>query len=304
MIRAGLALLLLAALLRADDALVRLPPVAHAGAPPARPRVTIHLTSEGEVRVEAAELHFGDEALKKTMKVQPGLESVTLDELGTHLDKAKRLYDLVQKVKGGTGYDEVAPGVKASTLHVLVRADEAAPWEHVESLMTICAEQKIYKVHLAARRGPEEVALGLFLPVDRGIQPLPAEPRTEVRVPLVIRADAESAVFAYLDREHEDLGSFREYLRSSRAGVGADATLIGEIRASRRTPVRHVLAALELFRAEGYEHVHAFSVVIPAPESRRRARLPPPETNRVPREVHGSAGFGEFDDEDDPEDPD
>ena len=78
--------------------------------------------------------------------------AITLDELGTILDKTKRLYDMKQKQKGKDGYEDVAPGVKASKLYVLLRADKDTPWQHVQWLMTIMAEQKLFKLQFATKR--------------------------------------------------------------------------------------------------------------------------------------------------------
>jgi biopolymer transport protein ExbD len=77
---------------------------------------------------------------------------ISLEELGTILDKAKRVYELKQKAIGKDGFEEVAPGVKASKLYVLLRADKETPWQHVQWLMTIMAEQKLYKLQFAAKK--------------------------------------------------------------------------------------------------------------------------------------------------------
>jgi biopolymer transport protein ExbD len=77
--------------------------------------------------------------------------AISLDELGTIIDTAKRVYDAEMKLKGQEGMEEVAPGVKASKLYVLVRADKDTPWQHVQWLMTIMAEQKLYKLQFAAK---------------------------------------------------------------------------------------------------------------------------------------------------------
>ena len=77
---------------------------------------------------------------------------ISLDELGTIIDTAKRVYDLKMKAEGKQGMEEVAPGVKASKLYVLVRADKDTPWQHVQWLMTIMAEQKLYKLQFATKQ--------------------------------------------------------------------------------------------------------------------------------------------------------
>ncbi len=76
----------------------------------------------------------------------------TLEELGTILDKAKRLYDLKMKAKGKSGLEDIGGGAKASKLYVLLRADKDTPWQHVQWLMTIMAEQKLYKLQFATKK--------------------------------------------------------------------------------------------------------------------------------------------------------
>jgi biopolymer transport protein ExbD len=78
--------------------------------------------------------------------------TITMDELGTVLDQAKRVYNLKKKAEGEDGMEEVAPGAFASKLYVLLRADRDTPWQHVQWLMTIMAEQKIYKLQFATKK--------------------------------------------------------------------------------------------------------------------------------------------------------
>ncbi|NJN14191.1 MAG: biopolymer transporter ExbD [Planctomycetes bacterium] len=72
-----------------------------------------------------------------------------LDELGTILNQAVRLYNIKKK---GDGMAEVAPGAKASKLFVLLRADKDTPWQHVQWIMTIMAEEKLYKCQFATSK--------------------------------------------------------------------------------------------------------------------------------------------------------
>jgi biopolymer transport protein ExbD len=72
-----------------------------------------------------------------------------LNELGTILGQAVRLYNITKK---GEGLIEVAPGAKASKLFVLLRADKDTPWQHVQYLMTIMAEQKLFRCQFACSK--------------------------------------------------------------------------------------------------------------------------------------------------------
>jgi len=76
----------------------------------------------------------------------------TLDEIGTILQAARDRYDIKMKQKGQSGTEELPGGVKASKLYVLLRADKDVPWQHVQWLMTIMAEQKLYKLQFATKQ--------------------------------------------------------------------------------------------------------------------------------------------------------
>lgn len=76
----------------------------------------------------------------------------TLDELGTILSTARDKYELKMRQEGKSGLEELPGGGKASKLYVLLRADKDTPWQHVQWLMTIMAEQKLYKLQFATKK--------------------------------------------------------------------------------------------------------------------------------------------------------
>jgi len=79
-------------------------------------------------------------------------KAISLDELGTILRQRKDAYELKMRRKGQSGLEDIGNGAKASKLYVLLRADKETPWQHVQWLMTIMAEQKLYKMQFATRR--------------------------------------------------------------------------------------------------------------------------------------------------------
>jgi len=79
-------------------------------------------------------------------------KTVNLDELGSILNNAKQLYERKMRDKGDTGLEDIGGGAKASKLFVLLRADRDTPWQHVQWLMTIMAEQKLYKMQFATKK--------------------------------------------------------------------------------------------------------------------------------------------------------
>ena len=79
-------------------------------------------------------------------------KKVTLDELGAILGNLKERYELKKRAKGETGLEDLPGGGKASKLFVLLRADKETPWQHVQWLMTVMAEQKLYKMQFATKK--------------------------------------------------------------------------------------------------------------------------------------------------------
>jgi len=75
-----------------------------------------------------------------------------LDELGTILSTARDRYALKMQQQGKSGLEDIGGGAKASKLYVLLRADKDTPWQHVQWLMTVMAEQKLYKLQFATKK--------------------------------------------------------------------------------------------------------------------------------------------------------
>ncbi len=92
-------------------------------------------------------------------------KSVTLDELGTVLATSRDKYESKMRQLNKSGMEDLPGGGQASKLFVLLRADKDAPWQHVQWLMTIMAEQRLYKLQFATKKfkdgfiKPEEAAL-------------------------------------------------------------------------------------------------------------------------------------------------
>ncbi|MGQ0612264.1 MAG: ExbD/TolR family protein [Planctomycetaceae bacterium] len=78
-------------------------------------------------------------------------QTKSLDALATFLEAAKRGYDARQALLGKEGSEEKA-GQKVSKLFVLLRADKDTPWQHIQYIMTIMAEAKIYKLQFGTKK--------------------------------------------------------------------------------------------------------------------------------------------------------
>lgn len=79
-------------------------------------------------------------------------KNVSLEELGTILSTARDRYELKMRQQNKSGLEDLPGGGKASKLYVLLRADKDTPWQHVQWLMTIMAEQKLYKLQFATKK--------------------------------------------------------------------------------------------------------------------------------------------------------
>jgi biopolymer transport protein ExbD len=77
---------------------------------------------------------------------------VNLNELGAILHRAKEAYEFKKRQQGESGLEDLPGGGKASKLYVLLRADRDTPWQHVQWLMTIMSEQKLYKMQFATKK--------------------------------------------------------------------------------------------------------------------------------------------------------
>ena len=76
----------------------------------------------------------------------------TLGELGSILADQKRLYQKIKARKGEKAFEIFESGGKATKLYVLLRADKDTPWQHVQWLMTVMAQQKYYKLQFATAK--------------------------------------------------------------------------------------------------------------------------------------------------------
>jgi biopolymer transport protein ExbD len=116
---------------------------------------------------------------------QPG----TLDALVSHVIERKKRYD--EKTKG-KGYEKLPHGGLASRLYALLRVHKDVPWQHVQWLLTLLAEQRIYRIQFAVKRvadrsyrREEATALGAKW-VDRAP---PEKPRLEAKLKSFLPTD-------------------------------------------------------------------------------------------------------------------
>lgn len=239
-------------------------------------------------------------------------KQVNLDELGSTLSNLKEVYELDMRAKGKSGFERLRGGGLASKLYVLLRADRQTPWQHIQWLMTILAEQKFYKLQLGVRNADDRLAkLDAYLRKDEEL-PIPREPINEIRVAVRIVAGDEVAaewgpegmaiskptLFQYRlgDRTHGTLDHVRKGIEVAKTAVRRleNARAVGEIQAGLKVPLQQVVAVLNEFHEQGMkvdltpalagEDLHLWESFIPSMDVRERRYLPYPlENDPTPR---------------------
>jgi biopolymer transport protein ExbD len=113
----------------------------------------------------------------------------TLDGLVTYVMGCKERYDKQTK---GQGYEKLPHGGVVSKIYALLRIHKDVPWQQVQWILTLLAEQRIYKVQFAVKRQAdrsytkeEAAALGAKW-VD---QAPPAKPKLEAKLKAFLPTD-------------------------------------------------------------------------------------------------------------------
>ncbi|MHC4939161.1 MAG: ExbD/TolR family protein [Planctomycetota bacterium] len=79
-------------------------------------------------------------------------EARSLGEIKSILAQQKILYEKKCRRLNKEAYETLKSGAKATKLYVLLRADKDTPWQHVQWLMTIMAQEKYYKLQFASSK--------------------------------------------------------------------------------------------------------------------------------------------------------
>jgi biopolymer transport protein ExbD len=79
-------------------------------------------------------------------------QPTSLEQLSQYLETARDRYNKRMQALGKSGTEIVEGGGEASKLYVLLRADKETPWQHVQYIMTIMAEAKLYKLQFATKQ--------------------------------------------------------------------------------------------------------------------------------------------------------
>lgn len=234
------------------------------------PRQIVQLTRDGTVQVPEWEPFRG------------GLRAVTLAGLAGRLAEIARLFHEEQQANGASGYEG-----RASRLNVAFRVDGDAPWQHVQWLLIVCAEQRFARTWFAAldRAGGDEYLLDARLPVDVGVVPEDGPEVVKVQVAIVPRKYVAAprgdvvtqVVYRFGAHETDDLSLVGRWADDAlRAVNGKDLRVVGEIKAEARVPHRYVASVLAVLRERGIDRVDFYGTATPTDEERRAATLPYP----------------------------
>ena len=236
-------------------------PVAMAGeedkADDPHPRVIVTLMASGEMRFAGEAVH-----LEKLSTILRGL-------------REKRKEDLDGPSK----------------LVVLIRADRDVEWMRVQWIVTVCMENRVYKlqlgVKLAADRSytPEEAR---ELDVERRDKKPPEAPRLEGKLSLPVtywlhkrhvlsyelnidRTQEGGAIYRFRERMTTDLKTVRAWVAETwRAARGVRGVrLVAKLDADTRTRLRHVVAAISKLREAGWKEIDYFQTAIPKLELKK-----------------------------------
>lgn len=225
------------------------------------------------------------------VKVGDAWKDATLNEYAALLKTFAAEQDREMLKGGKSAYETLPGGMKVSRLFVSIAAEPTVPWQNIQWLMMVAAEQKYRKLELSdgTRR------LLTALPVDRGINALPTDPPLEIKVSVHIVCRTEKvAKWGDLDvmrpaeirykignEETGDLRPVADYVRKAWSAVkdSPNARVSGEIKAGHKVPFSKVFDLMETFEASGLADVNFYGTAIPSANVRAAPRLPYPLKN-------------------------
>lgn len=261
-----LLLLPFAALAAGEEPAVRLPSASMAKKATADGAAVVVLTGDGRILVDR--------------DGRPG--EVSLDQLAEWLRAEGERFDAAEKAKGRSGYTKKAEGTRVSEMPVVLRADEQAPWAHVQWLFEACAGERIYRTEFGVKGAAgEEGRLAAHLPIDRGA-PEDSGPRIAVEIfakkeELGVWGPTQTGVrkpveLAYRvgETETDGMDGVRRYIAD--AYVAGD-TALGEIKTAANVPCGTVVELLNEYHRAGITNVGIGGATAASAKERRAPRL-------------------------------
>jgi len=199
------------------------------------------------------------------------VEGTTLKELSAFLKTFAEEQDREMRKSGKSAYETLPGGVKVSRLFLSIDAEPSVPWQHVQWLMTVAAEQKYCKLELSdgTRRLLAYLQLDKALegPVD--LNGAPVNPPLEIKLSVHVVSRLEKpAKWGDVDvleptevryelgagnEETAALAGVRDYVTKAYRAVKdtPNARISGEIKAGHKAPFARILDVMEAFRGRG-----------------------------------------------------
>lgn len=212
----------------------------------------------------------------------------SLNELTTTLRRKAVTFDVREQKVGRSGYEQLPSGVSATRLFLSIEAHDKTPWQNIQWLMMVAAEMKCYKLELVSG----EKRMLAYLPVDRGLRPTAQEPPKTIKTAVHILAREEKPAqwgdrevnrpteFRYRcgDKEFAKRADLAAVLKSAKKAAAAEENLkvVGEVKASHKTPFAEVFAVLGIFHAEEVRELSFYGTSLPLAEQRKVETLPYP----------------------------
>ena len=215
-------------------------------------------------------------------------KDATLDDCADFLRKSAEEHDAERRKAGESGYELVHGAVKMSRLFVAMEVEPTVPWQHVQWLMTIAAEERFRRLEFSD--GKRKLLVNL--PVDRPW--IAKEPPLQIRtcIHVIVKKEqpgkwGDASVFRpfecryrFGDRDTGDIGAVGAYLAETRKVAAAEnLPLVGELKAGNKVPFAEALAIMDLHLDNGIDALASYRVSGPAAEVRRMPRLPYPARN-------------------------
>jgi len=225
------------------------------------------------------------------VKVGEEWKETTLDGLKERIAGFAEEQDREMKKSGKSAYETLPGGVKVPGLFVSIDAEPSVPWQHVQWIMTVVAEQKFRRMELSD--GTKRFLV--TLPTDEFLKPAPKEPPLEIRISVHAVARREKPArwddvqvlrptevrFRIGTEETAVIDGVRDYVKKAWDAVKdtPNATFSGEIKAGHKVPVEKVLDVLEVFASADLPAVCFYGREVPPAEVRAAERLPYPLKN-------------------------
>lgn len=192
--------------------------------------------------------------LRADGRVQADGRAVTLDGLSRYAGERRR-----------------APGARASNLDVVLRIEPDAHWQHVQWILTICMEEKLYRTWFEVSGGRRVKA---YQPIGMPGEWLPGYPNGRALWATIGigRQDGE-VLYACGEETARDVAEVKAWATDAATRPGDFAKRVGEIRATPATAFGDVFPVMVALEDAALE-IEFYGTAIPGAAARRKTALP------------------------------